>query len=117
MSNLPESQYGYDILNAICDLGGIAPRPRSAKYKGGEYDDMPRIKGVYVRIMSGRSAPDQIAAQLKEQNFGDGTVVTMWAMVHQAMRRRIECREESEHQRKNERETLLQDMVLDPAPF
>lgn len=99
MNKIPEPYHGggYDILNAVQDLGGIKTKPKG--YKGGEYDAKPHLFGIYLGIMGGHSAPDQMAALLTEQNFGDGTVETMWALVSRALDSRVRFLETLKHDR------------------
>lgn len=112
---LPEPYHGggYDILNAICDVGGILPRPKN--YRGGEYDDKPRIFGAYLKIMSGRSLPDQVAKSLQIIGYCDGSVNDLWNKVEQAISRRVAFLAERKDQVIRSRQA--RQALSDPAPF
>lgn len=87
-ARVPEPAGGADVLNAIDRAGGISVRPKG--YQGGEYDDQPPLRGIYSRILTrtGGQIPDQVARTLHAQGIGDGTVNTLWRMVHQAVQAR-----------------------------
>jgi len=74
---------GFDILCAIDQAGGIDPKPYG--YKGGEYDDKPKLSGMFKQVMSrGGMAPDRMASVINLDGYGDGTTSTMWRLIEQA---------------------------------
>ena len=93
---IPEPGSGPDILNAMADQGGVRrPGPQET---GGEWDAIREgqmvLRGPYARLVGADGlAPDQMAHALESAGIGDGTTVTMWRMVDDALASRRDARE------------------------
>lgn len=106
---LEETPDGPDVLNMVEQAGGIMPK---GSYRGGEYDDKPRL-GRFTRPVMQREGmrPDEMARILDGQGFGDGTVVTMWREIRDAVEHREALEEEDRLRREAAQERRERDAL------
>lgn len=98
---IPYSPLGVrDIIDEIVVQGGIISLPKDQRESNSNYNDMPgNITGVYRQIMGGQTlTPDQMAQTLQAENFGDGTVPTMWQLIGEAIASRKSIAKQTQQQ-------------------